>query len=213
MEEILTSREFWKDKVVPEGKKKVAMDYDRANQLLQILKKVFDKAEIPFFLFYGTLLGAIRENDFILYDDDVDVGVLSEHAHKIPELLETFKRLGCCLCRGSEINNLFTSFYIIKESYPEKLDIVVLFPFQDKRWFIRYAHSKSIPCYVGLSYSKKYFESFKTIEFKGKKYNVPYNSEELLEEMWGNWKIATGGGQYGIIETKIFGLDEFMVKK
>jgi phosphorylcholine metabolism protein LicD len=37
-------------------------------------KKVMDKYKISFFLIWGTLLGAVRDKDFIYWDDDIDVG-------------------------------------------------------------------------------------------------------------------------------------------
>ena len=42
---------------------------------------VMQKYQIPFFITFGTLLGAVREHDFIDYDTDVDVGILNPEVH------------------------------------------------------------------------------------------------------------------------------------
>ena len=44
-----------------------------AKENLFLLKDICDEAGLKFILFYGTLLGAIREHDFITHDEDIDL--------------------------------------------------------------------------------------------------------------------------------------------
>lgn len=44
--------------------------------ILQEFKKIMDKHSIPFFIVYGTLLGSVREQSIIPYDDDIDLGMM-----------------------------------------------------------------------------------------------------------------------------------------
>ena len=46
------------------------------NKCLSDMKKILDNANQPFFLCCGTLLGQHRENKFIDYDPDIDIGIL-----------------------------------------------------------------------------------------------------------------------------------------
>ncbi len=42
-------------------------------EVLKKLKEICDKERLRFFLFFGTLIGAVREHGFIAWDDDTDV--------------------------------------------------------------------------------------------------------------------------------------------
>lgn len=48
------------------------MNKENAKYLLSTIKNVFESNGITLILSYGTLLGAIREHDFISHDADMD---------------------------------------------------------------------------------------------------------------------------------------------
>ncbi len=59
-------------------------------QILEELKALFDKYDLKYFADFGTLLGAIRHNGIIPWDDDIDISmprkdfnILLEHADEI----------------------------------------------------------------------------------------------------------------------------------
>lgn len=64
-----------------------------AKENLLLFKKVMDKNKISFGLIAGTLLGAVREHDFIDHDEDIDLYFLEEDKERVfgilPDLLET----------------------------------------------------------------------------------------------------------------------------
>ena len=56
---------------------------------------ILESLEIEYFLTDGTLLGAVREGDFIPWDWDVEITVLSESIYpKTAELIEKAKIMG-----------------------------------------------------------------------------------------------------------------------
>ncbi len=174
------------------------MSFVRANQYLQDLKSVFDKAGIRFFLFCGTLVGAIRDHDFPWLDDDVDVGVFFEDADKLMATEQAFKDLGYYVCFGPNVDGRRIYGYIAKKGSREKVDFYVLFSFGGERCFYRFVRDGKVHY---IPYPQKYFDSLKEIEFKGAKYLVPNPPEEFLTYLWGNWKVPRGG-QWGLISHK-----------
>lgn len=85
----------YKFQVIYEGVK--MMDKKIGKENLLLFKRLADKTGLRFGLMYGTLLGAVREHDFIAHDEDIDLFILKED-------IETFKDLLWDLCdAGFEI--------------------------------------------------------------------------------------------------------------
>lgn len=66
------------------------IDINECHNILLDIAKVFDKIcrehEIPYYMLGGTMLGAVRHNGFIPWDDDMDFGIPREYYNKFIEL-------------------------------------------------------------------------------------------------------------------------------
>ncbi len=64
-------------------------------EMLKELDRICRKHKIPYFLYWGTLLGAIRHDGFIPWDDDMDSGMMREDYNKLVDVLpEELERNG-----------------------------------------------------------------------------------------------------------------------
>jgi len=63
------------------------------NQLKDVIK-IFNNKGINCWLDQGTLLGAIRDNDFLLWDDDIDLGIWKEDINQYPQIWNSFQESG-----------------------------------------------------------------------------------------------------------------------
>lgn len=204
--ELIHSKQVGRDKL---------MDFDRCEIMLKDVKKVLDKHDIRFFLMFGTLLGAIRENDFIWYDNDMDIGILWEDLGKIQNTIKDFQDLGYTVLLGEYIKDYIIFRYIHIAPYHEKVDMVTLIPYKEYYVWARSAHvfNQGLKIeqakYVLLPFPKKHFEKFDTIKFKGEDFLVPHLAEELLTYQFKTWRIP-GNAQMSLgLDNIIIDIDEF----
>ena len=58
------------------------------NSLLSYIKNVCEQNNIPYWLDFGTLIGAYRHQGFIPWDDDIDIGMIRKDAEKLMSILQ-----------------------------------------------------------------------------------------------------------------------------
>ena len=56
-------------------------------EMVKVLDRICKKHNIPYFLYGGTLLGAVRHNGFIPWDDDLDVGLMRKDYQRLMKVL------------------------------------------------------------------------------------------------------------------------------
>lgn len=146
---------------------------------LKDAKTVLDRLKVKFWLTCGTALGALREEDFIGHDPDIDLGVLAEDEDKADKIIASMKRKGFELMyewgqRGSGYELSFVRDDI-------KLDIFFFYKKGAKRWHGVYWRNENFP----YAFPAKLIETHKKIKFQGLILNVYKDLEKYAELHYG----------------------------
>lgn len=162
---------------------------------LGLIKYVFDKLGVKFFLAYGTALGAYRDKDFLPEDDDIDIGVIDKLT------LEQRKKIGTELIAlgFKEQDILFNVFGTWEKNEPyyqgtEKSGIIVVERYVKITIFFFYDDGKEMVCIprIGanplISSPNKFYKELEEIEFYKVKYLVPSPVKEYLDWTYEEWK-------------------------
>lgn len=96
--------------------------------VLKKIKKICEKENITYFLGYGTLLGAIRHQGFIPWDDDIDIMMPREDYEKFIEY---------CIINEKELEYFSLKHYLTSKEY-----IYPIARFCDTRYRIEYENAK-----------------------------------------------------------------------
>jgi len=162
---------------------------------LDMLKKVtniLDDKGIKYWLEGGTLLGIIREDRLLPWDNDMDISLTEEYYDAIIEATDEIKKLGYMVWdkefekdddpfvkgikRIIKIRNR-RLFFIRGEV---ALDIFIKFK-KDAEYFWQVGQKrKSVPAL--------FYDNLKEHQFDGKAYLVPKACEQYLTFRYGDWK-------------------------
>ncbi len=156
---------------------------DKVIMLSNLLEfnEIMSRNSIPFFFIFGTLLGAKREDDFIEYDTDVDVGAFLEDRERIEDVINELRLRGFIAVPTEECppND---NFFIRGD---EKIEI----------WWFEEKGNERVYDY-NIRYNKSFFEPLNVIDFQGEEFYTPNNSEEFLEITYGDWRTPDPKGTY-----------------
>lgn len=160
----------YKYKFVPifEGAKRI--DKKQAKENLFLFKDIMDKHGLKFLLAFGTLLGAVREHDFIDHDEDIDLIIMKSDMDRFLSLLFEFRKYGFEVIRYERRGFLslmrkgeYIDFYFY-EPYPENTDLM-------------YCCQDIFP--------KKLLEDTAPITFLGRNFNAPRDYKKMMEISYG----------------------------
>lgn len=155
-------------------------------KLLFLLDEILRKKHgIEFFLMGGTLLGAIREKDFIKHDKDIDLGIKERF------WLDTEKfKLICMDLKKAKIkmNYIWNNdiFGLVKHG----VMCHIIYLHRSKKEYYQYANRGK------FTYPLECIDKLDEIRFLGRKFKVPHRPRKFLAHIWHkHWRIPMKEGE------------------
>ena len=150
-------------------------------------RNLLEGAGIPMFLHWGTLLGAVREKDFIAHDNDIDVGFYFADIDRFLSLKSEFEARGFEFITGSIENRKDGYIYKVIRNGVD----IDLFPAREVRHFFK---GRLWQLDERTTVPMRFFDSLETLEFLGETFKVPADPVGLMRNLYGKtWNIPIAG--------------------
>ena len=136
----------------------------------------------------GTLLGIIRENNFIDWDEDIDLNILEEDIEQFKlslwDMIDAgFEILRCERCNhlySVRRNNEYIDFYILEKVSPE------------------------VRTNMGTDFVlDRHVTNLRDWDFRGLTIQIPMEYEQYLELMYGDWRTPIQYADFELNELQI----------
>lgn len=160
------------------------MDPTKAAERLKEVKHIFDREGVVFWLGSGTCLGAIRENRFIPWDDEMDtasvIGMHGLNENTVHRMAQVFTSQG--FSARLRPNKRWISCALVRDGL--RTD-----------WTVHRLIKGQAIEFPGVELPVETFEHLKEIEFVGEWFRVPNPPEVYLEAKYGpDWRTPKGPG-------------------
>lgn len=174
-----------------------------AFQFITKFTQIARRNGIQLFTDMGTLLGIIRENDLIPWDNDIDFSVIDGNQRKIWKILQGIVNFDNEIAIRNlnqvfEVNNVKNisqiNFEIVFSNYKQLSSVPISINFKlikgDTCRWMAFPDLWQSPAY--------HFEDDQVFFWNGKEILVPLNPESYLEHIYGNnWRIPNPKFTYG----------------
>ena len=178
------------------GKIKLDEKYlEKSLRLLERATTLLEKYNIPYWLEGGTLLGIIRENRLLPWDNDLDISIRSEDFDRLRRILPKFYYRGMIAkVREHKIDDppfqkgevrlikVYATKYLFFKT-PLVLDIFVKKKLDDQYYWVvgvKRRAKKAVPA--------RFYDELTTVQFNHKTYSIPKLTDEYLTYRYGDWR-------------------------
>lgn len=186
------------------GKIKLDDKYlEKSLRLLERATTFLEKYNIPYWLEGGTLLGIIRENRLLPWDNDLDISIRSEDFDRLRRILPKFFYRGMIAkVRGHKIDDppfqkgevrlikVYATKYLFFKT-PLVLDIFVKKKLDDQYYWVvgvKRRAKKAVPA--------RFYDELTTVQFNHKTYSIPKLTDEYLTYRYGDWRTPVKTWNY-----------------
>jgi hypothetical protein len=162
---------------------------DNVVRLLEVLR---DKAGVPAFISYGTLLGAVRNGRLIGHDNDIDLAYVSTHPHPVDVVREGYRVERVLLDEG----------WVVRRGAGTRINVRLQLSDGSMRYIdVFTAHWVEgvlyMPSDTGFRLPRETILPLTTVELLGRQVPAPADSEALLEATYGkNWRVPDPSFKY-----------------
>ncbi len=167
-------------------KKEYYLNKEHIKEFFERFNDFSKKIKIRYFLIFGSLLGAIRENDILQWDYDVDIAISECDFIEVVKNLELLKNYNIFVEKIVYFENKPFDITLKYKNIP--IDIYILHDQSDKLVYkyndVIYHEKVKI-----LEFDKKDIFPLKTTKFLGVEVTIPNNSKKVLEIIYGDWNV------------------------
>lgn len=163
--------------------------------------KILNELDLKWWLEAGTCLGAIREQDFIGHDPDIDIGVWHDDPKVIAEIISVqFKSAGFELKDAREHDGRAIQLSFLAAG--TKIDIFFFYERNGLAWHgafgpVNADGTGGYSVFLPHIFSLSLFKDLKEINFVGLKVKTPNPVDRYLTERYGpNWKTPDKDYKY-----------------
>lgn len=158
-----------------------AIDSNIAKSNLQIFNRIAKSYDFKFILFFGTLLGAIREQNFIKNDTDIDI--ISKCEEELLNMIPNLQEEGFLFIRYYAGEKRVLYSFLRQGVY---IDVDIVQSAGKNKYYL-----------AGAKIPNSFVDDLKVINFIGESFSVPQEYEKILIMLYGkDWRIPQNKAAY-----------------
>ena len=162
------------------------------DQVDALITCLHDKAGVPTFIAYGTLLGAVRNGQLIGHDNDLDIAYLSDHAYPVDVIREAYRIERVLLAEG----------WSVRRGSGARMNVRIRLSDDSTRFVdVFTAHWVEgvlyIPQDTGFELARETILPLTTVELLGRQVPAPADYDTLLAATYGpGWRTPDPSFRY-----------------